>query len=121
MKADAVAMTLNRIVSSGDQAGRYHWSFQAKGTPTGFAELKAAIRAALAQQGIHDTTNNSPHITLSYCAQRKQQSMKIAPITWTIDELLLVKGGGDPYRYDVLGSWPLNRSNVINAPQLALL
>jgi len=29
------------------------------------------------------------------------------PLRWTIDELLLVVGHGRPYRYDVLGRWPL--------------
>jgi len=28
-------------------------------------------------------------------------------VEWTLDELLLVEGGGSPYHYQIKGRWPL--------------
>ena len=51
---------------------------------------------------------HSPHITLSYSAADLHPNVDILPFQWTVRELLLVEGGGDPYRYSVHGRWPLS-------------
>lgn len=104
VSAHAVPMTLNRIVAHGA-----HWSFQAKGKPAGFVELLNAIRAALSAEGIDDRIGHTPHVTVSYTAPDRLIAPKIREaVEWIIDEVLLVKGGGSPYHYEVLGRWPLH-------------
>jgi 2'-5' RNA ligase len=103
VSAQSVAMVLNRVVANGE-----HWFFRARGSPDGFPELLDAIRGALAAEGIEDGMGHTPHVTLSYTAAEHQKPPKIKEvIEWTLDELLLVVGGGSPYRYEVLGRWPL--------------
>jgi len=106
VSAQAVAMRLNRIVANGE-----HWAFRARGSPDGFDELLAAVRRALATEGIDDRAGHTPHVTLSYTAAEHQKPPKIKEvIDWVLDEVLLVVGGGSPYHYEILGRWPLQPS-----------
>ncbi len=74
-----------------------------------FKELLAAVRRQLIDAGFDQiATGVSPHVTLSYKAPRAFDKIPLDPaISWTIDTLCLVIGGGDPYGYEVVGSWPL--------------
>ena len=106
IQATAVRMLFNRVRSNGD-----HWSILTKGTPEGFHALLAAVRAALKQVGIIELAGHTPHITISYrTSVELVPQPKIDPIEWMIDDVLLLEGGGHPYRYKVRGRWPLVRA-----------
>lgn len=105
--ATAFTMTLNRIRGQGAAAGAVHWAFHAQGRPAGLVSLLAAVRLALAGEGLVVDGGHSGHVTVSYRAPGPLPTVKITPITWLIDEVLLVHAGGRPYRYEVLSRWPL--------------
>ena len=78
---------------------------------SGADELKhcvGAVRTALSEVCLMSPQGHSPHITLSYSAADLHPNVDILPFQWTVRELLLVEGGGDPYRYSVHGRWPLS-------------
>ncbi|GAB3791948.1 2'-5' RNA ligase family protein [Dyella agri] len=109
VSASACTLHFNRIDGSGDLPGRIHWTMRARGVPKPFAALLQEVRGRLCDAGFDRiATGVTPHMTLSYCARDTLDKIVLdPPIAWTIDELCLVIGGGDPYRYDVIGRWPL--------------
>ena len=107
--AAPVTMLFNRIGGHSGSAQDIHWALRARGNPKGFTELCAAVRDALRSEGIPEESGHQPHVTICYRAPRSLPSVFIKPIQWTIDEIALVCGGGAPYRYEVLGRWPLVR------------
>jgi 2'-5' RNA ligase len=115
LSAAPFTLSLNRI------GGEGHWAFNARGKPEGFTALLSAVRSALKAERITDVAGHSPHVTVSYRAPYKLASTRIEPIEWLIDEILLVRGGGDPYRYEVLGRWPLVGEGKRPGPQMSLL
>jgi 2'-5' RNA ligase len=98
VRAHACTLPFNRIDSSGDEPGRIHWTLRARGRPAAFDAAAACIRTTLADAGhAAIATGVSPHITLSYCARDTLEKIALdPPLAWTIDELLLVIGGGQP-------------------------
>lgn len=114
VSAQAFTMTLNRLRDHSSD-GTIHWTFRVRGIPAGFTALLAAVRNALIEQGIEPGTGHTPHVTLSYRAPERLGATAMAPIPWTVDELLLVVGGGRPYHYEIIGRWTLQPH-----PQLTL-
>lgn len=75
--------------------------------------LFAGLRRAMGEQGLESGADPVPHVTLSYRFAhhaRRLEVRPVRPIQWTIDSFELVVGGGDPYRYRMLGRWPLRPS-----------
>lgn len=109
IRAHACTLSFNRIDSQLTQAGKIQWTLRARGKPTAFEDLKAVVQAALKQAGHPDiATGVTPHVTLSYGAPEMLEKIDVSPvIDWTLDEIMLVIGGGQPYRYEVIGRWPL--------------
>ena len=107
--AHACTLQYNRIDSNADGEGNIHATLRAHGQPKAFKALLHALQQSLEEHGYgHLAINNNPHSTLSYKAPSLIEKVDIAPtIDWTIDELLLVLGGGNPYRYEVVDRWPL--------------
>lgn len=122
VRAHACTLPFNRIDSSGDEPGRIHWTLRARGRPAAFDAAAACIRTTLADAGhAAIATGVSPHITLSYCARDTLEKIALdPPLAWTIDELLLVIGGGQPYAYEVIGHWPLLPETDPPATQMGL-
>lgn len=116
--AGSVAMTFDRVRSTGGAPGPIHWSLLPRGRADGFAALCAAVRAMLAQVGIEHSRGNTAHMTLCYDAPRRLRSVPIAPVTWTLDEIRLVLRHDHPFHYETLASWPL--AAVRRPEQLAL-
>ncbi|MBD8882386.1 hypothetical protein IHE49_18040 [Rhodanobacter sp. 7MK24] len=89
--------------------GRIHWTMRARGVPKAFAALLQEVRGRLCDAGFDRiATGVTPHMTLSYCARDTLDKIVLEPpVAWTIDALCLAIGGGDPYRYDIIGRWPL--------------
>lgn len=110
-----VPMVFNRIVSSSGGAGPIHRALRTRGEPDGFRDLIDAVQVALATVDMAKPANNTPHITTSYRAPPHLSTRMIRPFEWLLDTVLLVEGGGDPYRYEVLGHWKLQAP-----PQLLL-
>lgn len=108
LQAPACTLQHNRIDSAPDQHGRIHLTLRGASAAS-LAPLLSALQQSLQQAGQGAiATGVTPHTTLSYDAPAVLPTIRLAsPIRWTIDELLLVSGGGSPYRYDVLGRWPL--------------
>jgi 2'-5' RNA ligase len=102
----AFTMTLNGIRGL-DGPPPIHWEFLAQRRPAGFDAVRASIRAALVDEGFDELHGHRPHVTISYRAPHPLPTTKINPIPWKIDEILLVEGGGRPYRYVVIERWPL--------------
>ena len=87
--------------------GTIHWAFMPAGKPADFAQLLGSIRAAISSVDDRRQISNSAHLTISYRAPRRLRMVEIEPIEWIVDEVLLVRGGGAPYQYEVLGSQSL--------------
>ena len=107
--ADSVALQFNRVTWSKSDKG-IHCTLRAHGRPASFDALLASVQRALATTGLADGESHSPHITLSYSTNALHPTVAIVPIDWRIHDVVLLKGHGDPYRYDVLGRWPLKPS-----------
>ena len=108
LQAHACTVQYTRIDSTANPAGRIHVTLRA-GSNTTFKPLLGALQQQLRLAG-HGAiaTGVTPHVTLSYDAPALLPTVRLPePLRWTIDELLLVVGHGRPYRYDVLGRWPL--------------
>lgn len=108
IRAQAVTFRLNRVRwSRGVEGARNHCELLPQGRPQGFDSLLSATQDALRSVGLGDDEGHRPHLTLSYAAEEIHPVISILPIEWTIDEVMLLKGQGTPYRYEVLGRWPL--------------
>lgn len=106
--AQAVTLRFNRVIwTHGEPERRNHCTLFTHGRPVEFDELLARVQVALREVGLGDSEGHRPHITLSYDAGELHPTIQLIPIEWTIDEVLLLKGHGQPYRYDVIGRWPL--------------
>jgi 2'-5' RNA ligase len=95
-----------------------HWSLKPSRVPGEFAMLLQSIRNALAAKRVDDVAGHSAHITISYRAPMKQATLRIPPVLWTVDEFMLVRGGGEPYRYEVLSRWKLSGKSEAPGGQL---
>ena len=107
--AHACTLQYNRITSSRDAEGRIHVTLRAHGEPPSFRELVGQLQQALREAGQDALCAGvSAHTTLGYDAPAVLDTVYLEPmLRWTIDELLLLVGHGQPYRYDVIGRWPL--------------
>jgi 2'-5' RNA ligase len=119
IRAHAFALSLNRI--GGGTGARIHWEFRARGRPAEFDALLAAVQRALAEEGLGDMEGHRPHVTVSYRAPHPLASVAIVPVEWMVREIVLVEGGGSPYRYRILGRWPLLVPEEPAGRQIALL
>ncbi|MDB5973152.1 MAG: hypothetical protein JWQ90_5602 [Hydrocarboniphaga sp.] len=102
------------------RAGResIHWSLKPSRVPDEFAMLLQSLRNALAAKHLDELAGHTAHITISYRAPIKQATIRIPPVLWTIDEFMLVRGGGEPYRYEVLRRWKLSGKSEPASGQL---
>ena len=109
VSAASCTLHFNRIEGPVGVPGRIHWTMRARGVPKAFTALLQEIQRRLVQAGFgHIATGVTPHMTLSYCAREPLDKIVLdPPVAWTIDELSLAIGGGHPYRYDIIGRWPL--------------
>jgi len=109
LSAHACTLDFNRVEGPDLAVGRKHCTLRAFGTPKGFSRLLLQVKNQLVSNDLGQiATGVTPHITLSYNADRSFSNTLVDPtIPWTIDELCLVIGGGDPYGYEVIGRWPL--------------
>ena len=109
ISAHAGTLDFNRIEGPDLNAGNVHCTLRARGTPKAFSALHEEIQKRLIQAGFDEiATGVTPHLTLSYEARKSFDNIPLnPPIPWTILDLCLVVGGGDPYRYEVIGRWPL--------------
>lgn len=109
VRAHACTLEYNRIASSRNAKGRIHVTLHAYGEPPAFKALVAAVQQPLPAAGYAAlATGITPHTTLSYNAPALLDKVSLArPLRWTIDELLLVLGHGDPYHYEVIDRWAL--------------
>lgn len=109
VSASVCTLHFNRIDGPADMPGRVHWTMRARGVPEAFAALLQEVRGRLGHAGFgRIATGVTPHMTLSYCARDPLDKIVLdPPVAWTIDELCLAIGGGNPYRYDIIGRWPL--------------
>ena len=106
--AHAVTLRFNRVKwSQFESGGKIHCTLLARGRPPLFDALLVATQDALRTVGLHDDEGHSPHVTLSYNAGELHLPIWLIPIEWTISEVLLLKGHGVPYRYDIVGRWSL--------------
>ncbi|MCR6662094.1 MAG: hypothetical protein NVV60_02830 [Luteimonas sp.] len=109
LSARACTLEFNRIEGPQPGAGRAHCTLRARGVPKAFASLLQSVQQQLRAVGhAAIATGVTPHVTLSYNARQQFDNIALnPPIPWTIDEICLVIGGGDPYGYEVIGRWPL--------------
>jgi 2'-5' RNA ligase len=122
VSASACTLQFNRIDGRADVPGRIHWTMRARGVPKAFAALLQEVRSRLGHAGFgRIATGVTPHMTLSYGARDPLDKIVLdPPVAWTIDELCLAIGGGDPYCYDIIGRWPLRPEIDIPATQPGL-
>ena len=122
IRAHACTLQFNHIATSLNPKGKIYMTLHAKGKPKAFKTINECLRAELRAAGFADmATGVTAHSTLSYDAPSLIEKIDIDPsIDWTINELLLVLGNGNPYRYDVIDRWPLlpERDPVITQPGL---
>ena len=122
VRAHACTLQYNRIETSTTQKGKVYLTLRAKGRPKPFEAINLALQAALRAADYAGMASGvTAHTTLSYSAPSLIEKIDIDPtIDWTIDELLLVLGNGDPYRYDVIDRWPLLPERDPVATQIGL-
>lgn len=74
--------------------------------------LHAATGAALAEAGLSRRAGYrmSPHMTLFY-RNGRPSVRAIAPVSWRVEELVLVHSLLGRTRYEILGRWPLTGAN----------
>lgn len=121
--AHACTLEFNRITSRVDPEGKIQWTLHSHGLPKCFDALRKSVRDKVEEVGeLRMVHNPSPHITLSYSASEelRETIWLDMPVRWTIEELLLVIGDGDPYRYEVIGRWPLLPEKDPPATQMGL-
>lgn len=69
-------------------------------------ELQPALKAALAKVGIRPKYSPDPHMTLFY-DQNLTPRFEIEPISWPVNEFVLIHSRINQTRHITLGSWPL--------------
>ena len=109
VSAQACTLLFNRIEGPDLAAPKQHCTLRAYGKPTAFKALLASVQHQLIDAGFDQiATGVTPHVTLSYKAPHAFDKIVLdPPISWTIDTLSLVIGSGNPYGYEIVGSWPL--------------
>lgn len=117
IRAKAFILTLDRLAGT-KEAG---WKFFSKFPHPELAALTGAIRQELLAKRAPVGEEHTAHVSISYWASTARPSTRMPPVHWTINELLLVRGDGKPYRYQVLGSWPLYGTPEPPSEQLQLL
>lgn len=119
IRAEVFTLTLRGIDWSLDERDparpRRMCTLRTDGGKRALDRCLAAVAVALDKTGFPPQQDgHTPHITLSYNAPDLRARTGIVPFDWTIGEILLVEGDGEPYRYRVLGRWPLQPTT---APQ----
>lgn len=110
--ARAVRFRMDRIESQPGPDGT-HWAFRPDRTPRDFARLLQNIGAAVTATTGRRSVQPTAHVTISYWAREHlRRLVEIQPVEWVLDEVLLVRGGGHPYHYEVLDRWPLKAPSV---------
>ena len=121
LDSEAVTITFDRVRSTIDNEGRIRWTVLPSGSQTSFGALDVALHAALVAEDFVAAYHRTPHVTISYhAATELAQTIRIRPVTWTIDAVELVSPGGSPYRYRTLGRWALRQPAHPVADQLSL-
>ncbi len=105
--AEAFTLSLDRVVGPASDDKPIHWTLLAARAPKGLVALLAAIRSSLQTLGVHDESRHRAHITISYRAPSPLTEIRFTPVAWPVENFLLVRGGGQPYRYTELCRWPL--------------
>ncbi|QTC92974.1 2'-5' RNA ligase family protein [Brevundimonas goettingensis] len=107
MKAEPFEVTFDHATSF---AGRpKNRPFILKGSEAGLADLqayRAAVGLALASQGVKTAGAFTPHVTLLYDDPIIEPD-PIAPISWTVRELVLVRSLLGQGVHEHIGRWPL--------------
>lgn len=106
--ARAVSYNIDRVESQQAPDSTYWWAFKPDHTPDDFNPLLDGIQTAISAETGCRQGRHTPHLSVSYWApEHLPRMVQIEPIEWILDEVLLVRGGGSPYSYEVLGSWRL--------------
>ncbi len=108
----AVRLMIDRVESRQGPAG-VQWAFYSEQTPKDFKALRQSVRSAI--QATTGRTSDQPtaHLTISYRApEHLKRMVLIEPVEWTLDEVLLVRGGGRPYHYEIIDRWKLQPARV---------
>jgi hypothetical protein len=110
ISAAGFRLKFNRIVSSVAGKGTFRWTLRLQGEPPPpFTDLVDETARRLREEGLHEPTGHTAHITLSYFATVALPctfalTRKIAV---DVDRVALVHAGGSPYRYTVIEEWSL--------------
>lgn len=107
VRVPSFELVFDRISSRVNARGHAQWTLHGRKSD-GLSLLLHAIQQQLAAEGIADTLGHTTHITLSYRAPRHfEESLRIAPIAWAVDDFRLVSAGGRPYAYTTIECWTL--------------
>lgn len=107
ISARAVKFRMDRVESQPGPDGT-HWAFRPDRTPEDFVQLLKSVGAATFALTGRKPAWPSAHLTISYWASEHLRRMvQIEPVEWLLDEVLLVRGGGRPYHYELIDSWRL--------------
>lgn len=110
VNARGVGFRMDRVESQAGPDG-IHWAFKAAHTPEDFKNLLRNLGAAIAATTGRKSSMPTAHLTISYWApEHLSRMVPIAPVDWVLDEIMLVRGGGHPYHYELIDSWSLGPS-----------
>ena len=76
------------------------------GESSGLLRLHGALSMAMGHRGEETGLAIVPHLTLAYGGPAVAER-QIEPIRWSVKEFALVHSRRRPWRYEVLGRWPL--------------
>ncbi|WP_428311675.1 2'-5' RNA ligase family protein [Hydrocarboniphaga sp.] len=116
-----------------DQAGCYAknpkipWWLKPSDTPEGLKQLWRALRETLKTASLpclSSSTRPEPHISVVYNAQRSLPDRRIAPLSWTVQDFVLIEsrygGAAADTGHRVLGRWALQGGEPDHARQFDL-
>ncbi|AOI92608.1 2'-5' RNA ligase [Burkholderia pseudomultivorans] len=105
--ASAFRVTFDRIVSFNGRPGHQPRVLTSSAGADALIAFQQQLREALRRAGLRvSAARFTPHVTLLY-GERGPEQPCIEPVTWIVNEFVLIHSWLGRKRYDIVGRWPL--------------
>ncbi|VWB16620.1 2'-5' RNA ligase [Burkholderia pseudomultivorans] len=103
--ASAFRVTFDRIVSFNGRPGHQPVVLTSSAGADALIAFQQQLREALRGAGLRvSAARFTPHVTLLY-GERRPEQPRIEPVTWTVNEFVLIHSWLGRTHYDVVGRW----------------
>ncbi|WP_368042383.1 2'-5' RNA ligase family protein [Burkholderia pyrrocinia] len=107
MDVSSFGVTFDQILSFNGRPGHRPLVLTGRSGLEILIDFQQRLRDALGKAGLRVSgARFTPHVTLLY-GERRPDQYRIAPITWTVREFVLIHSWLGRTHYDVIGRWPL--------------